>query len=155
MNKIQQLKIKNYKKKLLNEYQHLDVDHIYYGDENIENLEFFRKAHNSDSGRYIKESIFIKGKGFFLSESEIFDISKVFVLKNIRLLKDSNKVTFTVEYHSENFMVSCDSSKFIDNFNNIKYLRKDPIIFSNDHRKLISVMRLEYEVELYILDRSS
>ena len=94
MNKIQQLKIKNYKKKLLNEYQHLDVDHIYYGDENIENFEFFRKAHNSDSGRYIKESIFIKDKGFFLSECEIFDISKVFVLKNIRLLKDS-KINFS------------------------------------------------------------
>ena len=39
MNKIQQLKIKNYKKKLLNEYQQLDDDHNYYGDENNENLD--------------------------------------------------------------------------------------------------------------------
>ncbi|CCN50829.1 hypothetical protein MADA3029_p0062 [Vibrio nigripulchritudo MADA3029] len=155
MNKIQKLKVKNYKKKLLEKYYFLDIDYIYYGEENSNDLEFCKTAHNSDNGRYVRESIFIRYEGIFLCESEISDISKGFIRENIDLFNSSKRLTFTVDYHGENFMVSCDSSKFIDNYNNIMHLRKNPIIFSNDHRKLISVMRLEYEVELYILDRKS
>ncbi len=154
MNKIQRLKIKNYKKKLKDKYDFLNVIEISYGNENPEDIAFCKMAHNSKEGFYIRFNIFNKEEGSFISDDAILSKSKEIITQYINIFKDSEGLIFTVIYNNEEFRIKCSCSDFFNNFERIEHLRTNPIIFSDDYKSLLSLMRLEYEVEAYILQRT-
>jgi len=155
MNKIQRLKIGNYKRKIKEKYSYLGEVDVFYGNENTEDLCFCKKAHNTVYGSYTRFSIYSNDTGFYLSENEITKIKNRLFFDNIQIFRGKKNIQFTIEYDNEHFRLSCDASKFIANIKTIDGIRENPKVFSSDHSVILSILRLEYEIELYIWVKDS
>ncbi|WP_045613134.1 hypothetical protein [Vibrio vulnificus] len=155
MNKIQRLKIENYKRKIKEKYSYLGEIDVYYGDENPEDLYFCKKAHNTDYGSYTRVSIYSNDTGVYLSDNEITQIKNRLFFDNIQIFRGKGNIQFTISYNNENFRLSCDASNFIANINIIDGIGENPKVFSSDHSVMLSILRLEYEIELYIWVKDS
>ena len=155
MNKIQRLKIENYKRKIKEKYSYLGEIDVYYGDENPEDLYFCKKAHNTDYGSYTRVGIYSNDTGVYLSDNKITQIKNRLFFDNIQIFRGKGNIQFTISYNNENFRLSCDASNFIANINIIDGIRENPKVFSSDHSVMLSILRLEYEIELYIWVKDS
>jgi len=149
LNKIKQLKINNYKKKLIEKYSFLDIVDINYGEENPDDIDFCKLAHNTINGEYFTYSIGDNGSSF-VNENNVLPLSKKLIRDRVGIFRGVDSLVFTANYNSENFRIKCSAEKLIKHFDEIEDFSPFPIIFDENHTVIISVMRLEYEVELYI-----
>ncbi len=150
MNKIQRLKVTNYKKKLAEKYSFLGVIEISYGDEKQDDIAFCKLAHNSIDGEYFRYGIYDEKSASFSEGGRILSQSKKLIKERINLFRGCQSLIFTANYNSDTFRIKCDVDKFIDHFDEIDDLSVCPIIFEENHGLIISLMRLEYEIELYL-----
>ncbi|CCN38663.1 hypothetical protein VIBNISO65_p0072 [Vibrio nigripulchritudo SO65] len=154
MNKIRKLKIDAYKRALKERYGFIGVISVFFGDEEPDDLILCKTAHNTRDGKYVRERIVSHGSDRYFSDDKIAYITQKLIADHIHVFQGCSELTFTAEYHGECFRVLCDSSAFIENLNHIEGISAYPILFSRDHRVLLSVMQLEYEIELHVLIRN-
>lgn len=150
MNRIKKLKIENYKKKLFERYKSIGVNSVFHIQEKTNDIWFCKSAHNKVEGCYFRFGIFDFDKNSYIDEQEITDKTNDLILSNLFHFNDCDNLTFVAEYGEEQFLVCCDVSKFIERYPFIEGVSNQPMLFSNDHSVLLSLMRLEYEIELYI-----
>ncbi|MCE0559025.1 hypothetical protein [Motilimonas sp. E26] len=149
MRKIKELKINNYKKKLLDKYFFLNVVKISYGDEDSFDLEFCKSAHNSNGGVVTRFNFYDGRGGKVADENFVFSQARKMMKEKLILFKGYKNIVFTVIYGGESFRVKCCVNEFIRKFDEIEGLREYPIIFEENHNVILSLIRLEYEIELY------
>lgn len=150
VNRIKQVKIRNYKKRLAEKYSFLGVSEINNGDDDPEDITFCKMAHNTDDGEYLQVNIFDNTLSSYLSDEWINCKSKQMIKENLSIFEGSEKIVFTANHRSEQFRIKCDADKFIEFFDDIEDISFYPIIFEENHNRVLSTMRLEYELELYI-----
>lgn len=150
MNRIKKLKIENYKKKLLERHKSIGVNSVSHIQEKTNDVEFCKSAHNKVEGCYFRFSIFDFDKNSYIDEPAITNKTNDLISINLFHFNDCDNLTFVAEYGEEQFLVCCDASKFIERYPFIEGISNQPMLFSNDHSVLLSLMRLEYEIELYV-----
>ncbi|OOE71082.1 hypothetical protein [Salinivibrio kushneri] len=152
--KIKELKIKNYKKKIMIDYEFLNIYSVSHGDDDLDDMRFCRLAHNISEGEYKREGIYMDDDHCYIDNTEVWNMTLKLLSEKINHFNDEECVIFTAVYNGEFFRVKCDATEFIDNFSEIDCLREQPKIFNPSHTKLLSVMRLEYELERFFLSSS-
>lgn len=148
--RIKELKISNYKKKIMSKTSFLDVKNIFYGDEDVLNNEFSKVAVNSEKS-IVKEFIFYNVINGFENESQEYGKAiKDFKNKAKELFSNDELVIFNLKYNEEYFRLECVFHKFISNFSKIVFLDETIFLFDKERTKHVAILRMEYSFEVIV-----
>lgn len=147
--KIQELKINNFKKKIIDKYSFLKIDSIYYGTEDKFDTDFAKKANNSTEGKKINFSIYNSSTHKYTDVKEVYINAVKRFKEELDLFDLNEKIIFNINFNSEDFRIKCLFYNFKTYIDNIEDLETSIIVYNEKHTKLVSILRMEYLFEVY------
>ncbi len=147
--KMQELKINNFKKRIIDKYSFLEIDSIYYSTEDKFDTDFSKKTINSTEGKKTDFSI------YNTSNHQYTDIKGIYInaikkfKEELEIFDMNEKIIFNINFNNEDFRVKCPFSSFKTYIDNIEELEISKIVYNENHTKLVSILRMEYLFEVY------
>ncbi len=149
--RIQELKIGNYKKKILLEYSFLNIKGVFHGVEDISNTNFSKKAINSNDIEIKEFSIYDSINNLYINEDKKYKEAFSYFIDNLKIFNNDENIIFNIKYNNEQFRVLCPFSLFIINLNKINHFEESIIIYDENLTKIASIFRMEYCFEVSIM----
>lgn len=149
--RIQALKIANYKKKILSQYNFLNIEHIFYGNEDISECNFIKKILNSNKVKIKKFNIYDATKNVFVdTTNEYIKVFGYFKTKLKMIFSNDEDIIFNILYNHEFFRIQCPFFQFISNINKIDNFEESIVVYNTKQNKIIAIFRMEYAFEVLI-----
>lgn len=153
--KIRNLKINNYKKKLKQLYENLSVSEIYGPGENNELNLLAKKAHNESNGTLYHIPTYDGDENIGNDISSSYAGALKLFIEKLSIFNNCREVIFLAEYNNEYFRIKCNAKLFLNNFPRIKYVSRYPFVIDDEYSAIVSIMKLEYEIEVCVLNLKS
>lgn len=150
--KIRNLKINNYKKKLKELYENLEVSEIYGPGENNELNLLAKKAHNESNGMLYHFPTYDKDKNVENEISAIYAGALKLFNEKLSIFNNCREVIFLAEYNNEYFRIKCNAKLFLNTFPSIECISRYPFVIDDNYSIIVSIMKLEYEIEICVLN---
>lgn len=147
--KIKELKISNYKKRIVSDYSFLKISNIYFGDEDPLNVEFCKVAVNSSSSDVNEFSFYDQIERKFKDERlEHKKALNYFNAEARKLFENDEEIVFNISFAQEHFRIESIFKEMISNFYKIKFSDQTIFLFDKKRTKHISLLRMEYSFEV-------
>ncbi len=153
--KIQKLKITNYKKKIISNYSFLNIKDVFHGVEDTSNTNFSKSAINSKDVEIKEFSIYDSINNVYINEDKKYKEAFDYFRGNLKIFNNDENIIFNIKYNNEQFRILCPFSQFILNFDKINHFDKSIIIYDENLTKIISIFRMEYCFEVSIISNVS
>lgn len=148
--KARELKINNFKKKIREKYDYLLIDNVYGPGEGESILSISKKAHNDPQCDCYHFPIF--KNGVLIEENKCYENAFNCFHRKVQEFNKYDKLIFPISFNGEVFRVECNSKKFISNISQVVDLYKFPYVIDSGLKHIVSIMKLEYEIEVCVLD---
>lgn len=146
--RIQKLKIENYKQKLALKYSFLNVDKVFYGNEDLNNNNFSKKIVNSNDTKVKTFSIYDVKGNVYINEVDEYRNALEYFKKQSNIFSGNENIIFNILYNQEQFRIQCLYSKFALHFDDIDDIGESIIVHNERLNKLVAILRMEYSFDV-------